>query len=75
VTGDLSGDKRDIHELLVTLWSKAIDQPGYNKADWILLQQAVFNLMAKTPPDPLEPPRWDGETVEIRPEDLEGYEP
>ena len=52
-------DSDALHALLVRLWSKAVGQPHYVKAEWIALQQAIATLQAVTPFDPIEPAAWD----------------
>ena len=47
-----------LHHLLHTLWSKAVGQPHYERNEWIALEQAIFTLIAMTPPDAIEPPKW-----------------
>lgn len=34
------------HSALHTLWTRAVDAPGYNKADWIALDTAIEKLVA-----------------------------
>lgn len=54
----MTGD--DLHHLLHVLWSKAVNQPHYDKQEWIDLQQALFILEDATPLDPIEPEPWAG---------------